>query len=69
MNFIAGVYSHAGTGLMALCKVGGRLSYPLYIAHYRLASIYANWVETRYPAGEQEIHIALLLARFVIAFG
>jgi peptidoglycan/LPS O-acetylase OafA/YrhL len=65
---IAGAHSYAGTGLMGLCKVSGRLSYPLYMTHYPFMYIYANWVETRHPAREQQIHVALLLAPFVIFF-
>src|ERR1700733_4188089 len=37
--------------LRGLCKVGGRLSYPLYMTHYPIMFIYANWVETRHHTG------------------
>ena len=63
---IAGAHSYAGTGWTALCKISGRLSYPLYMTHYPFMYIYANWVETAHPARAQQIQVALLLAPFVI---
>ena len=59
---ISGAHSQAGSRLMGLCKMSGRLSYPLYMTHYPFMYIYANWVETTHPTREQQVHVALLLA-------
>jgi peptidoglycan/LPS O-acetylase OafA/YrhL len=65
---IAGAHSRPGSGLMAICKASGRLSYPLYMTHYPFMYVYANWVETKHPTQEQQVYVALLLAPFVILF-
>ena len=65
---IAGAHSQAGSGLIGLCKVSGRLSYPLYMTHYPFMYIYANWVETTHPMRGHQIQVALLLTPFVILF-
>jgi len=65
---IAGTHSRPGSGLIAICKASGRLSYPLYMTHYPFMYVYANWVETKHPAHGQQVYVALFLAPFVILF-
>jgi peptidoglycan/LPS O-acetylase OafA/YrhL len=65
---VAGSHSDAGRGLMGLCRVSGRLSYPLYMTHYPFMYVYANWVETTHPARALQIQVALLLTPSVIFF-
>jgi peptidoglycan/LPS O-acetylase OafA/YrhL len=46
---LCGAHSEAGAGMMRLCKLSGRLSYPLYITHIPFVYVIANFAETRHP--------------------
>jgi len=46
---LCGAHSEAGAGMMRLCKLSGRLSYPLYITHIPFVYVVANFAETRHP--------------------
>ena len=64
---IAGAHSKAGTGMIGLCKVSGRISYPIYITHFPFLYIWANFVTNIRPPAGQTLVIALALVPFVIA--
>jgi peptidoglycan/LPS O-acetylase OafA/YrhL len=46
---LCGAHSEAGAGMMRLCKLSGRLSYPLYITHIPFVYVLANFAGTRHP--------------------
>jgi peptidoglycan/LPS O-acetylase OafA/YrhL len=46
---LCGAHSDAGAGMMKLCKLSGRLSYPLYITHISFVYVLANFAHTRHP--------------------
>lgn len=46
---LCGAHSDIGARERALCRVAGRLSYPLYILHYPFLLIYMNYALTRAP--------------------
>jgi peptidoglycan/LPS O-acetylase OafA/YrhL len=46
---LCGAHSNAGAGMMKLCKLSGRLSYPLYITHISFVYVLANFAQTRHP--------------------
>jgi peptidoglycan/LPS O-acetylase OafA/YrhL len=49
---LSGTHSNTGKPEMVLCKFSGRISYPLYILHFPLLSIYMNFVAFRKPAAD-----------------
>jgi len=46
---LGGAHSSIGSKEMALCKLAGRLSYPIYILHYPFLLIYMNFIVFRKP--------------------
>lgn len=64
---LAGAHSDAGRGMCALCKISGRLSFPLYITHFPFMYIYMNWVLTG-PGTGAIIAVATGALVFVLAF-
>jgi peptidoglycan/LPS O-acetylase OafA/YrhL len=46
---LCGAHSKAGAGMMRLCKLSGRLSYPLYITHIPFVYVISNFAGTRHP--------------------
>src|SRR6202522_549551 len=46
---LCGAHSEAGAGMMRLCRLSGKLSYPLYITHIPFVYVLANFAETRHP--------------------
>jgi peptidoglycan/LPS O-acetylase OafA/YrhL len=46
---LSGAHSDAGAGMMRICKLSGRLSYPLYITHIPFVYVLANFAHTRHP--------------------
>jgi peptidoglycan/LPS O-acetylase OafA/YrhL len=53
-----------------LCRLAGEISYPLYIVHYPLVRLYADWVWSRRtpPAIELAVGAALALALPLVAW-
>ncbi len=49
-----------------LCKFSGDISYPLYITHYPFIYIYTAWIETKKPAPQQIVPVAIGLFIFFI---
>jgi peptidoglycan/LPS O-acetylase OafA/YrhL len=47
---LCGAHSRIGKLEMALCKVAGRISYPIYILHFPFLFIYMNFVDFRKPS-------------------
>ncbi len=62
-----GAHSDAGRGMIALCRVSGRLSFPLYITHFPFMYVYMNWVATG-PGGAAEIAVGTGALAFVLLF-
>jgi peptidoglycan/LPS O-acetylase OafA/YrhL len=46
---LTGAHSEIGPREMALCKLAGRLSYPIYMLHYPFLYLYMNYVTFRKP--------------------
>ncbi len=46
---LCGAHSSIGKVEMAVCKLAGRLSYPVYILHYPFLFVYMNFVDFRKP--------------------
>lgn len=65
---LCGAHSDAGTGMIRLCKLSGRLSYPLYITHIAFVYVLANYASTRHPGTDvilTGIFVVLPLVIFV----
>lgn len=58
---LAGSHSDAGRGMTGLCKVSGRLSYPLYITHFPFLYVWMNYVADGAPSQAQLVAIGLSL--------
>jgi peptidoglycan/LPS O-acetylase OafA/YrhL len=65
---IAGRHSHGGPRVVALCKLAGRLSYPIYITHYPFVYLYMNWIAGRQGPGWLTATVAAALLGFTILF-
>ena len=63
---LAGAHSDSGTGMVKLCKLSGRLSYPLYITHIPFVYILANFAQTRHPSKSVLLGYIFLLLPFVV---
>ncbi|WP_442680339.1 acyltransferase family protein [Sphingomonas sp. ASY06-1R] len=64
---VAGAHSDAGRGMMRLCQISGRLSFPLYITHYPFMYIYMNWIFSG-PSMSAILVVATAALLFVLAF-
>lgn len=64
---LCGAHSNAGMGMIRLCKLSGRLSYPLYITHIPFVYILAGFSWTRHPSMNLKLTWIFLLVPFVIA--
>lgn len=64
---LCGAHSDIGRGEMTLCKLAGRLSYPVYILHYPFLLIYMNFVVFGKPPAETARLTAA--AMFVVVMG
>lgn len=67
MLILAGAHSVAGRGAVTLCKVSGRLSFPLYITHYPVLYVYMNWIATG-PGTPAVVAVASALVVYVLLF-
>ena len=65
---VAGRHAAGGPATLRLCRLAGRLSYPLYITHYPFVYVYMNWVATRPASGATTAAIAVSLYLFTILF-
>jgi len=59
---LCGAHSEAGEGMMSICKLSGRLSYPIYITHMVFVLSLANFSWTRHPG------TGILLASIFVLF-
>src|SRR5271170_376973 len=64
---LCGAHSDAGTGMIRLCKLSGRLSYPLYITHIAFVYVLAGYAWTRHPGPAVIIFWIFVVLPFVIA--
>ncbi|HEX3700415.1 MAG TPA: acyltransferase [Phenylobacterium sp.] len=46
----AGASAQAKGALGRLCRICGELSYPIYIVHYPIVTLFSHWVWTRHPS-------------------
>ena len=63
---LCGAHSDAGAGMIRLCKLSGRLSYPLYITHIPFVYVLANFSWTRHPSMNVKLTWIFLLLPFVV---
>jgi len=63
---IAGRHSEAGRGMLGLCKVSGRLSYPIYITHFPFLYVWMNFVANDHPSQLQLVGIGVALVPFLL---
>ena len=63
---LCGAHSNIGKLEMALCKVAGRLSYPIYILHFPFLFVYMNFVTFKKPSLDTA-HIAGTAAFIIVA--
>ena len=61
-----GAHSHAGAGIIRLCKFSGRLSYPLYITHIPFVYVLAGYSSARHPSMQMQLLWIFSLIPFVI---
>ena len=61
---VAGAHSNAGHGMARLCKVSGRLSYPLYITHFPFLYIWGNFVANEPASTATLVATAIALVPF-----
>jgi peptidoglycan/LPS O-acetylase OafA/YrhL len=64
---LLGAHSQIGRVEMAVCKVAGHISYPLYILHYPFLFIYMNYVNFRHPPMQDRLLWASLA--FIVVTG
>jgi len=65
---VAGRHSAGGPVTQRLCRLAGRISYPLYITHYPFVYLYMNWIATGGAATATTIAVAVGLYGFTIVF-
>jgi len=65
---LGGAHSDIGRREMTLCKLAGRLSYPVYILHYPFLLLYMNFVVFRKPPAEIAQLAGAAMFAIVIAF-
>jgi len=72
---LGGAHSEIGKAELALCKLAGRLSYPIYILHYPFLFLYMNFVvfkkppaETAHLAGAAAFAVVLAFAWTALTF-
>ena len=65
---LCGAHSQLGRVEMGICKVAGRISYPVYILHYPFLLIYMNFVVFRKPPLAVAYTAATVVFVLVMAF-
>ncbi len=63
---LSGAHSAIGKVEMVMCKVAGRISYPIYILHFPFLFIYMNFVNFKKPSLDTA-HIAGTIAFVIVA--
>jgi peptidoglycan/LPS O-acetylase OafA/YrhL len=63
---LAGAHSRAGPGMQGLCRVSGRLSYPIYVTHFPFLYVWMNYVANQHPSTERMLVIGALLVPMLI---
>lgn len=66
MIILAGAHSDAGRGMMGLCKLSGRISYPIYVTHFPFLYVWMNYVINEHPSNERMLGIGLVLVPFLV---
>lgn len=56
---VAGSYARPHGAMLDLCKLAGRISYPLYITHYPVLYVFLNYVTFTKPAPVMTLSIGL----------
>lgn len=64
---LCGAHSDAGTGMIRICKLSGRLSYPVYITHIGFVYVLAGYARTRHPPPAVVISWILVAIPLVLA--
>ncbi len=67
MIIVAGAHSDTGRGMMGLCKLSGRISYPLYVTHFPFLYVWMNFVINEHPTSDRMLAIGALLVPFLVA--
>lgn len=65
---MAGRHSSGSPATVRLCKLAGRISYPLYITHYPFVYVYMNWVVTAPASSGRTVVVAIVLYLFTLCF-
>lgn len=65
---LSGAHSDIGPREMALCKLAGRLSYPIYMLHYPFLYLYMNYVTFKKPEAGSMWLAAIVVFAVVILF-
>ena len=65
---LCGAHSEIGKREMALCKLAGRLSYPIYMLHYPFLYLYMNFVTFKKPEAGLQAMAAVAVFIVVLVF-
>ena len=68
MIIVFGAHSNLGKVEMAICKLAGRMSYPIYILHFPFLLIYMNFVNFRKPAPDVAYTAGAVVLVVVVVF-
>lgn len=63
---LAGSHSDAGRGMIGLCRMSGRISYPIYITHFPFLYVWMNYVANDKPPDGRMLGIGLALIPLLI---
>jgi peptidoglycan/LPS O-acetylase OafA/YrhL len=62
---LAGSHSNPGRGMTRLCKVTGRISYPIYITHFPFPYVWMNYVARGNPSQGRILGFGIALIPFL----
>jgi peptidoglycan/LPS O-acetylase OafA/YrhL len=65
---LSGAHSEIGTREMALCKLAGRMSYPIYMLHYPFLYLYMTYVNFQKPEAGPRWLAAIAVFAVVMGF-
>lgn len=65
---LCGAHSEIGKREMAVCKLAGRLSYPIYMLHYPFLYLYMNFVTFKKPEAGPQALAAVAVFLVVLVF-
>lgn len=63
---VLGAHSTPGRGMARLCRVSGRLSYPVYMVHFPILYVWMNYVARAHVARIRLIAIGVALVPLVL---